>query len=257
MRKLIIPFLILFIILSKNQKVDGQIVNVEDRRTNFVDTIGWFGFAEAGANLVKNTRSITSISGNFSLERVGRKNKLLFLTNYNLVRVNSERFIDNGFQHIRFDHFIRDRIEYEIFAQAQFNSKLRILLRGLLGTGLRFHVLEVDNGKIFWGLSYMYEYDEIKIDPEKISYFRDHRMSTYLSVSVKVNDNFSLSNTSYYQPVLKQFSDVRLSSQTTLEFYISKRFSFTTTFNITNDTRVPQEVPATYYNWSNGIRVDF
>ena len=152
-------------------------------------------------------------------------------------------------QHLRYNYFIRDKIEYEVFGQAQFNTKLRIVFRGLLGTGLRFHILEIENGKIFFGLSYMYEYDELNIVPESISYFRDHRMSSYLSLSANIKDNISISNTTYYQPVLKKFSDVRLSSQTNLNFIISKRFSLTTSISITNDTRVPEEVPAAVLVW--------
>ena len=257
LKKLTIFLSILFTILVFQNSVNGQIVNIEDRRGSLADTTGWFGFVGLGGNFVKNTKSILSISGDIRTEYHRQKARILFLSNYNLIRVNQDRFIDNGFQHFRYNDIFRGKTEFEIFAQAQYNNRVRITFRGLLGGGLRFPLLSVDQKKIFLGIAYMYEYDEIKIIPETISYFRDHRMSSYLSVFLKWNDSFSISNTTYYQPVLNNFSDVRLSSQTNLKFSISKKLSFITTFNITNDTRVPEGVPASYYSWRNGIRWDF
>jgi len=174
-----------------------------------------------------------------------------------LIRANKERFIDNGFGHLRMNLFVHDNIEFEIFSQAQFNNQIRLSFRGLLGSGFRFQIYESEKAKIFSGLSYMFEYDEIKFTPESISFFRDHRLNSYFSVRFQPNPTFSFSNTTYYQPILNDFTEVRLSSQTSLKFLISKKLSYTSTFSITNDTRVPDDVPNTYYSWRNGIRLDF
>ena len=135
---------------------------------------------------------------------------------------------------------------------------MRLKLRALLGTGLRFQLYQADKQQVYFGLSYMYEYNEIEIVSEIVSFFYDHRMNTYLSASIQpFSDNFMISNTTYYQPVLTSFSDVRLSSQTSLTFKISSRLLFSTIFSITSDTRVPENIPATYYSVRNGIRWDF
>lgn len=251
-----LAFLLFFMIKIEN--ASAQIVNIEDRRSNLADTSGWFGHLGLGANFVKNTRSITTISGDVRLEYLKGKSKVLCLTNYNLIRSNSEKFIDNGFQHLRYNYNINRELDYEVFAQAQFNNQIRITFRGLLGTGVRWKLIDEKKGKINWGVSYMFEYDEIKIVENEITTFRDHRMSTYLSLSLKPsNANFSISSTTYYQPVLKNFSDVRFSSQTTLKITMTSRLTFTSTFSITNDTRVPENVPATYYSFRNGVRWAF
>ena len=222
------------------------------------DTTGWFGYLGLGVNLIKNNKTITSISGNLRAEYLQGKFRILLLTDYNLIRAGEENFIDNGFQHFRLNYKINKRLTYEFFSQIQFNNQVRIKLRGLLGTGLRYRILKKEKQKIFWGLSYMYEYDEIEIVDDEVTFFRDHRMSTYLSMTLyPFNENFSISNTTYYQPVLKEFSDVRLSSQTSLRFAISKRLVFTSIFSITNDTRVPENIPATYFSLKNGIRLEF
>ena len=257
MKKLTFLLLLLFFI-TKTNILHAQIVNIEDRRSALQDTTGWFGYLGIGANFVKNTKSVTTILGDLRVEYLKGKSKILLLTNYNLIRANKQRFIDNGFQHFRYNRQIKPRLEYEFFTQAQFNNQIRLRLRTLAGTGLRFQILKTKNEKMYFGISYMYEYDEIKIIPDVISFFQDHRMSSYISFSVRpFSDNFSIANTTYYQPVLTHFSDVRLSSQTSLKFTISKRLTFNSTFSITNDTRVPEGVPATYYSLKNGIRFSF
>ena len=244
--------------LGNNNFLNAQIVNIEDRRGSLVDTSGWFGYFGMRTNFVKNTKSVVNIGGDLRIEYLKGKSKILFLTNYNLIRANKERFIDNGFQHFRFNHQIRKRIEYEFFTQAQFNNQVRITFRGLVGNGLRYQLLNNPKGQIFMGLAYMFEYDEIKIISDVITKFRDHRMSSYISLSLQpFSDNFSIANTTYFQPVLNNFSDQRLSSQTSLNFVISKRLTFTSVFSITTDTRVPENVPATYYSLKNGIRWSF
>jgi hypothetical protein len=210
------------------------------------------------ANFVENTKSITTIGGEIRLEYLKEKFRILSLSNYNLIRANKERFIDNGFQHLRFNYHLKPRLDYEFFSQAQFNNQVRITFRGLIGTGLRFRFIKNERGNAYLGMAYMFEYDEIKIVENEISKFRDHRMSSYLSLNVQpFSKSFSISNTTYYQPVLTKFSDVRLSSQTSLKFVISKQLTFTSIFSITNDTRVPENVPATYYSLRNGIRLNF
>ncbi|MFK8007027.1 MAG: DUF481 domain-containing protein [Saprospiraceae bacterium] len=261
MRKLYFYFVIILatvIFLLKSTCLQAQIVNIENKRSNLKDTSGVFGYLSLGANFVKNTKSITTISGDIRIEFLRRRSKLLSLTNYNLIRANSDRFIDNGFSHLRYNYEIKKRLKYEIFAQAQFNNQVRLKLRTLVGTGLRFQIYQAEKQQVYFGLSYMYEYDEIEIVSEIVSFFYDHRMSTYLSASIQpFSENVIITNTTYYQPVLTNFSDVRLSSQTSLTFFLSKRLRFSTIFSITNDTRVPENVPATYYSVRNGIRWDF
>ncbi|MFK7770757.1 MAG: DUF481 domain-containing protein [Saprospiraceae bacterium] len=242
----------------KNTSLQAQIVNIENKRSNLADTSGVFGYLSVGANFVKNTKSITTISGDIRIELLHKRSKFLSLTNYNLIRSNNDRFIDNGFSHLRYNYGISKKIRYEFFTQAQFNKQVRLQLRALVGTGFRFQVYEAEKQQVYFGISYMYEYNEVEIISDVVSFFYDHRMSTYLSASIQpFSENVTISNTTYYQPVLTNFSEVRLSSQTSLNFLLSKRLLFSTIFSITNDTRVPENVPATYYSVRNGIRWDF
>lgn len=258
MKKRYVFVVIVLFCLLNNISLKGQIVNIENKRSSLVDTSGVFGFLSLGANFVKNTKSITTISGDIRMEYLRQKSRFLSLTNYNLIRANSDRFIDNGFSHLRYNLEIGKRVEYEVFTQAQFNRQVRLQLRVLGGTGVRFQIYRAEKEMVYVGISYMYEYNEIEIIPEVVSFFYDNRLSTYLSASVRpFTENVTITNTTYYQPLITDFSEVRLSSQTALTFILTKHLKFSTIFSITNDTRVPENVPATYYSVRNGIRWDF
>lgn len=239
----------------------SQIVNIEDRRSQNRDTILWLGNLQLGFNLVENGKAVYTLNGGINAEYIHHRHVFLSFTRYNLVRAGEEDFVNDGFQHLRYNYELKPRLTWEIFAQAQYNERIKLRLRTLLGTGLRFSLLPIESEqRAYLGFSYMYEYNEENQEADGvpfISYFRDHRMSNYVSFWIKLGENTILANTSYYQPLLNNFADLRLSSQTSVQIGITRKLKFNTKFSIIYDSRVPDEVSNTIYNWSNGLRLDF
>ncbi|MEO1518430.1 MAG: DUF481 domain-containing protein [Bacteroidota bacterium] len=254
MKKFVLfSLLILYLPLASN----AQIVDIESKRGNLVDTSGLFGFTDLSFNLVSNTRQIISVKGAVRLEWIQNKYKILSLSNYNLIRVNDERFVNNAFQHLRYTRKLGKHLAWESFGQLQENEQIRIQLRGLLGTGPRFQLFRKKKQQIYLGVMYMYEYNEIS-DTTFIQ--RDHRLSTYLSLVLQPSSNFSISSTSYVQPEIVEPGDIRLSSTNAFRFKITNQLSFQVTFSITYDSQLSKEaegVPSTNYQLLNGLRWDF
>ncbi len=247
----------IFLLLLLCGTIDGltQIVNIEDKRVERSDTIDWNGRIDLGVNMVENGSSVLTLKGGLMLEHTRYRSWWLLLSRYNLVQVESEDFVNDGFQHLRYNYRLHPRLTFEAFTQTQYNERLSLRLRWLLGSGLRFRLTNSDTQQAFVGIAYMYEYNE-ENKPEEI-YFRDHRMSSYISFNLRWKDNIRVAGTSYYQPVFNNFADLRLSSKTSLIFTITSRLRITTTFNITHDTRVPEGVANTIYGLSNGLRLEF
>ncbi len=245
-------YLLLFLLFAG--PAIAQIVNIEDKRVMLDDSTHWYGQVRLGFNLVENGNSIINLNGAISLEYEKNKHWFLSLSNFNFIQVDKQDFVNDGFQHFRYNYRISRWFIYEAFTQAQYNEKLRLRLRWLLGTGIRVPLLDEGNQNIYLGLTYMYEFNEER-DPDLE--FRDHRMSAYVSFGLQPFKNASLSNTTYYQPVFNDFADLRLSSQTTLAINLTSKLLFSTTFSITHDTRVPDEVENTIYSFRNGIRWNF
>ena len=236
----------------------AQIVNIEDKRGALADTSAWLGYIDLKFNLVENGNSVISINGNLRLEYLQNRHTFLGLTNYNLGKVGGDDFINQGFQHLRYNYKVKRRLTWEAFTQAQYNEKIKLQLRWLLGTGPRFELFKTEKNRAYLGTLYMFEYDEeVSVEDNFEEYHRDHRLSTYFSFRIQAHPHISIAGTTYFQPVLTDISDLRISSQTSLNFDISSHWAFSSAFSITFDSDVPEGVVNTIYQWKNGLRWNF
>lgn len=231
----------------------AQIVNIEDKRF-MKDTTGLFGQLDVGLNWVRNTSSVLSFNTGLRMDFIQRKDTWLLLSNYNLIQAGSNRQVNAGFGHLRWSRKLSDHISWEAFGQSQFDERIKIRYRGLLGTGPRFNLFGTGKQKLFWGVLYMFEYNEVKAGE---AYFRDHRLSISLSAQLQLSPTLRLANTSYYQPAIRTLGEARLSSGTSVQLKINSHLSFVTTFNITYDGRIAGEVegvPKTVHRLTNRVR---
>ena len=235
-----------------------QIVNIESQRSNAADTIGWNGQANAGFTIKDNGKNIMTIESNLRLEHIKGRHLFLAITDFNFGKVDNSDFQNDGFQHFRYNYTIKHRFVWEAFTQLQYNERINLKVRYLLGSGPRFGIIHKDPFYVYAGILYMYEYDEeVQGEPEVKIFHRDHRMSSYLSLSLKPLNNLAIYSTSYYQPVLTNFKDLRLSSKTTVLIKITDKLNFSSSFNISYDSRAPEGIQSTIYGFSNGLSMRF
>ncbi|GJM34100.1 MAG: hypothetical protein DHS20C18_31010 [Saprospiraceae bacterium] len=236
----------------------GQIVNIEDK-LNQKDTIGWFGQIDVSLSFVRNSESVLSINGTGRIDYLRERSSNFLLANYRIVRSGaSDDLLNDGFVHYRYGRKITPFLRWESFGQIQYNERLALLLRTLVGTGPRFSILDKGNQKIFWSVLYMYEYD--KLSEGEHPEFKDHRLSMSVALKLQLAPNLTFASTSYYQPVLSDFADSRVSSINALNFQISGHLSFRVNFNATYDARIAKEtddVPSMVYSILNGLRWTF
>ncbi len=249
----LLPWLI---VLVPGTCVRAQLVNIEDQRRGF-DTLGWYGQVDLGGTLTRNKNKVLSLNGSVRIDRKGERQALLALADYRLVQVSGSNALNAGFLHFRYAYYLSDRWRWEAFTQIQYNEQLRLGLRTLVGTGPRLKLLARKRNRVYVGVLYMYEYDEVA---EGTLIYRDHRLSSYLSFSLYPLPNLTLANTTYYQPVIPDFRQPRLSSITSLSLQLTDRLAFNTKYSITHDALISQglaDVPATTYEWTNGLRYSF
>ena len=241
------------LLLSLTRFLHAQIVNIEDKRGSLKDTTAWYERGDLGFNWIKNTQTVISISAGFQLEYQHHNRRVLSISNVQFVKAGPTNFVNQGFQHLRYNISFSPWYTHEFFGQLQYNENLHIGLRGLLGSGGRFRLTGKSKQSAWLGIAYMFEYDEETNGP----IHHDHRMSSYLSLHLSPAKNVTLASTSYYQPLLANFSDFRLSSNTTLVFKFSKQVSFTNTLTLLYDSRAPEGVPTLSHSYRSGIRYEF
>ncbi len=231
----------------------SQVLNIEDERIK-TDTTGWSGSAAAGINLMKSTDKLTDLSGKIHLQYKSPNSLYLILSNFNFIKAGKTNFSNNGIQHLRYNYTISDWLVAEAFAQAQFNKIIGIKFRSLFGAGPRFKVVKTDPFRLYAAWLYMYEYEEMELET---LINRSHRISSYVSFTLKLNKNVRIINTTYFQPLVNNFADYRLSSETDFVIKISKKLAYALNYNYYFDSEPPANVPQTIYSITNKISLSF
>jgi hypothetical protein len=252
-----IHFIICLLFCTCCNTLRAQVVNIEDRRMQVPDSVHFMGFADLGGYFFKNDKSLLSIKGNLQLEYYKDRHFVISLTNFNLINSDEQNFLNDGFQHIRYNYVANKWITLEAFGQLQYNERTRLLLRGLTGAGPRLRLKPIFKQRVHLGIIPMYEYNQIR---DTILIHRDIRLSNYLSIHVRLFQNkVSVSSTTYFQPLINDWSNFRVSSETSILFQILKRWNFRTSFTYAydNDRRIPENIPDQVYSFNNGLRWDF
>ncbi|WP_179345464.1 DUF481 domain-containing protein [Winogradskyella ursingii] len=219
------------------------------------DTSKWSGSASLDIGLIKNTNAIFRITNRVRLQYNTDNNLYLFINDINLQKIEANSFVNRGIQHLRYNRKLTERLKLEVFAQSQYDAVSDIKFRGLLGIGPRLKLFKNKNYRYYWGTLVMYEYEEAS--DNSISILRDFRGSTYFSFSMYPLENISIVSTTYYQPLLKKFSDFRISNETSVAFRLFKNLAFKTSFTYYFDTNPIIGIPNTQYELTNGIVYSF
>jgi len=240
----------LFFIISDSE---AQIVNMESKRIS-TDTTGFSGRMGISLSAARFTQSFVSADINGQIQLKTDKNLYLLVGDFQIVNAGGESFNNSGFGHFRYNRKLSEVIRAELFTQIQYNSVTKITQRILNGVGLRFKLSPHETAKIYWGLAFINEYEEVS-DPKIIN--KDNRLSSYFTFTLTPVEKISFRNTTYAQPKLGDFKDYRLSNNTRLSFGITEKLKFTTIFSFLYDSRPPEAIPTINYQVKNGLQYTF
>ncbi|MEO0897412.1 MAG: DUF481 domain-containing protein [Bacteroidota bacterium] len=245
----------------------AQIVNTEKLRLN-AEKKTYYIDGDFALGLTSNQ---AGQSGNYSLrfqsEWEKNKHRLLGFAGGSQTRFVGrsegalpQNFVNNRFAHLRYNYELSSSLTAEVFSQIQFNEIQLIRNRLLNGLGTRFRLLDSDTSSLFLGGIVMFEYEEefkksTDPAPSKIDTInRDVRFSGYLSTSYAFTNYFSIDHVTYYQPIIHNFSDFRINSETILNVNLTTNLSFKTFFQFIYDSRPPDPaVPNIMYRLTTGL----
>ena len=237
--------------------VSAQIVNIENQRLK-TKKDGFSGYINLNLNLTYATKQLFQIGGQSKVAYSKKKNYLMLLTDYSLVTSSfNEDFINKGFEHVRNNYTFKasGRVIFEAFHQGQFNEIQKINKRLLLGSGLRFLIINQKKYQLSYGSSVMGEYEEMDLDVPIIS--QDILSSNYISFDGQFNSVFGMNIITYFQPKFIDFGNYRVASETQLRFKINKYLSLKIIYKINHDSRDLQDVRKTYYSLTNVLSFKF
>jgi putative salt-induced outer membrane protein YdiY len=238
----------------------AQIVNVQSQIGDVPE--GFSGQIDAVADWRTGNTDLVLVAGTVTL-RYKHDRSLVFATvkgEYGEVGDPGATFLKHTFEHLRYRYTLTDRVTIEAFGQHEYDEFRRLQLRALLGLGGRFTLVTGAGFSVIVGVAYMLEHEELDEKMGAIDAgdsYTNHRASTYLLGSYKLNDKVTLSETVYAQPRLDDPSDLRLLNQTQLAVKLTDRLSFTTSFLLAHDSSPPDLLEGTDTSLQSGISFKF
>ncbi|WNJ15927.1 DUF481 domain-containing protein [Pontibacter sp. G13] len=233
--------------------LQAQVINTEKLRINS-DQTGWNGSVDFTFDAIQNTNQIITGGARIRTEYLNLPHRLLLIGQGSLSRVNGQQLVNRSYFHSRYNYSFNKRWTGESFFQIQHNKIQKIGLRSLWGVGPRMNIMDRDTIKLYTGVLYMYEYEELTI--ENIIN-RSHRLSAYASFAIALKSWLRFSHISYIQPNLEALSDFRISTDNVWTFSFTKKLSWRIQLLLTYDSEPPFDVPSLVYQLKNGLHVDF
>lgn len=239
-------------------QTSAQVVNIESLRIQS-DTIRIAGHFNVSYAFQKNdNKTLHVFKSNLVYQFKTKSFKDIFfvLGNYEFTEANASKLSNAGFIHLRYNRKLNKTLRWEIYHQDQTNRLLALYFRSLTGTGMRLKLAGKKYFKSYLGIAAFYEYEESQ--EAKVVYKNDFRSSNYWVLSFELPGNKGeITSTTYYQPMLNNWSDFRLTNQTQLVLSFNKNWSYTCHLNYFFDKVPPTGIRKEAISFDNGIRVNF
>ncbi len=245
---------ILVTLLCATISGNAQILNAESLR-KVTDTSGFSGAASVDFALKRNVNDFVTLGSDIHLQYKNKNHLALFKNDVNFQKIEGEKFENSLISHLRYNYKFRPRSIWEVFTQGQYNKINLIEFRGLVGTGPRFKLTNSEKYKFYLGTSAMFEYEELIDGFTPIQ--RSFRNSSYFSFSLYPSEHISIISTTYYQPLFKDVSDYRISSQSSLLVGLFTNFSVKLSHTFVFDAFPAVGIPNSQYEFKTGIAYTF
>lgn len=216
-------------------KFYAQVVNIEQSRIN-LDSAGWAGTITANFTSQKYQNLFLAAATRAAVYKKVDRDLWLFLGESGFSVAQKAQFNNMSLAHVRFNREVLSWLKAEGFTQMQYNKLLGLDRRNLLGAGLRYKLAEKDNQWYYLGSSVMLDYEKVNQGEESILYGRS---SFYFSWTFKELDEWSITSTSYFQPLLNRLNDYRLAGQHSFSMAVNKNWAVRVELTHFYDSRPP------------------
>ncbi len=247
--------LITFLLLSA---VNFAQVNTEKYRTP-KDLQGLAGYLELSGTIKTGNVEKTEAAIDGRLDwRVGKVlTFLIFESDYEWI--DGQRSSNEGLIHLRHVQKLIERLKVEVFGQVNYDKKILVNNRELIGAGLRFTLYDFNSGDLTLGTAYMFEHENYDLPQSAVhpSETKVSRWSNYFTYRISVNGYVTFGGVLYYQPMFSEFSDYRILYENNLEIKLTDMFSLAVNFRLRHDSMPPDGIKETDTKTDFGIAFKF
>jgi len=233
-------------------------VNIEKYRTP-EDLRGIGGYLEISGTIQSGNAEKTEGALDARLDWKTAKTTTFFVFKSNHEWIDGDRLSSEGLLHIRNVIGLIENLSSEIFGQINYDKKILVDDRELIGAGLRFKILGFEKSDVTFGTSYMFEHEKYNL-PNNWSHHKEvnvSRWSNYLSLFLEFGSHAHFGGVIYYQPVINTFTDFRILSENTLNVSLTQLLSLSLNSRFRYDSDPPDGIKKTDAKTDFGIVLKF
>jgi len=236
---LLAPFLALLLVLPSPLR--GQaILNVE--RLQRGDISGAHGEMGARFVLKSGNTDVLQLGGDLGAGFLADRHWIRFFTGMERLRQGGRDVLDNRYAHLRYSYRFSAPLSSFHFLQLQSNQNLLLQQRWLLGSGLRYRVLDGTRGRLDLGSGLMLEVERLaagKLEPGEDPRTETLRMANLVVGSGTLGEGGRWTVVAYYQPDARHLVDYRLLGEMGLSAPITGALSMDMSLDWRHDSRAP------------------
>jgi hypothetical protein len=238
----------------------AQIVNVQPLIASNKGAVdGETVVAEGSADVRSGNTRLVSLSAS-GLGEVRRGRHLIFLlARGDFSEKSGDPFVNKDLEHLRYRIALTGPLEAETFVQHDRDAFRRLALRVLVGAGPRLHLQPFGGFEAAVGAAVMVEHERLGAGDARDAGAEsdDLRLSTYLFLSTDVGPRLKLGNTTYVQPRLDRFRDVRVFNELALIARATEHFAVKLTYTSAYDSAPPDGVIPLDTTLKGAIQINF
>ncbi|QSE97632.1 DUF481 domain-containing protein [Fulvivirga lutea] len=205
--------------------------------------------------------TFTGLNGKADLVYMSDKHAYILINNINYFKSTGGPLISTGYAHFRVNWLRKKTFSYESFSQIQYDDGRKMPMRRLLGSGVRWQVMNTDNSQIHLGTGVMFEYEEwISSELERTLVREIWKNSSYIGFDANINETVTFNGIAYFQGGMDTKSNIfrsRFSGDFSLSFTLTNNLSFSTSFSAQYEDRPIIKINNWVYSLTNGIKWEF
>lgn len=173
--------------------------------------------------------------------------------------LDRNRFASSGLFHYRKTYWVTDWIAPEWYGQANYDRSRSLSFRVVGGGGIRAPRLNADWGHVGGGTGLLLEHERLSLS-DTASHPRHTtvvRSSSFATLRVVTENDLVLTSTTYAQPQVGEWGDVRVLEEFALATPVTERLALTVSFDLRYDSRPPDRVSSLDTRLRTGLTLTY
>ncbi len=233
-------------------------VNVEALRQED-PPLGYSGTFGGDLTLRTGNVELVQLGLNARLYRVTESATRLIVGNGGLGLQGGTRFASSGLLHYRQTYRYNDLISPEWYGQLNYDRPQLLDFRAVAGGGARTSFASGEWGQFGMGAALFFEHERLNLPDTAVHDNQTTviRGSYFLTLRLRPNENLVITSTTYLQPVVGNWGDLRTLANFRVAASVSDELDLTVSFDLRYDSRPPDAISALDTSLRTGLRYTY